>query len=177
MWYLQKEILKSLLVIKTIKKLETIFILQVNIEMQHLNLKFNAPNEISVVFHKSSNYDYVSFYHKRISKRAWGTIWMSCRKYRKVQNSSFPIEKEVTSIDKDGNESVVSIFYRIKFTDSARFMATSFIDNLADWIHKIRCKNYDCFLEHERVKDNLIKCKSLSCRLFKQAWWKIKNVI
>ena len=89
---------------------------------------------------------------------------MSCRKYRKVQNFSFSIEKEVTSIDKDGNESVVSISYRIKFT---RFMATSlsnFVDNLADWIHKIRCKDYDCFLEHESVKDNLIKCKSLSCR-------------
>ena len=41
---------------------------------------------------------------------------------------SLPIEKEVTNIDKDGkdgNESNVTISYKIKFIDSARFMASS----------------------------------------------------
>ena len=35
------------------------------------NWKFNVPNEIPVVFHNGSNYDYhfVIFYYKRISKR------------------------------------------------------------------------------------------------------------
>ena len=28
---------------------------------------------------------------------------------------------------------------------------------------KIKCKDCDCFLEYESVKDNLIKCKCLSC--------------
>ena len=36
-----------------------------------------------------------------------------------------PIEKEVTNIDKDGNESFVTICYKIKFIDNARFMAIS----------------------------------------------------
>ena len=31
--------------------------------------------------------------------------------------------------------------------------------NLAERIHKIECKNYDCFLEYESVKDSLIKYK------------------
>ena len=47
--------------IKIIEKLETIFTLQVNIEMQHIvffNLKFNVPNKAPVVFHNSSNNDY-----------------------------------------------------------------------------------------------------------------------
>ena len=35
---------------------------------------------------------------------------------------SIPIEKEATKNDKDGNESVVTISYKIKFIDSARFM-------------------------------------------------------
>ena len=48
---------------------------------------------------------------------------MSLRKYRKVQNVSGPIEKEVTEIDKDGNESVVTISGKVKFIDSARFMS------------------------------------------------------
>ena len=34
---------------------------------------------------------------------------MSWGKYRKVQLFSIPIEKEVTKIDKDGSESVVTI--------------------------------------------------------------------
>ena len=37
------------------------------------------------------------------------------------RNFSVPIEKEVREIDKDGNESVITISYKIKFMDSARF--------------------------------------------------------
>ena len=33
--------------------------------------------------------------------------------------------------------------------------------NLAEGNHKIKCKDCDCFLEYESVKDNLIKCKCL----------------
>ena len=68
----------------------------------------------------------------------------------------------MTKIDKDGNESVVTISYKIKFIDSARFMAISLsnlVDNLSEEIHKIKCKDYNCIL----AKDNLIKYKYLSC--------------
>ena len=47
----------------------------------------------------------------------------------------------------------------MKFIDCARFMATSLsnlADNLTDGIHKIKCKDCDCFLEYESVKDNSI---------------------
>ena len=75
-------------------------------------------------------------------------------------------EEEVTKIDKDGNESVAAISYKIKFIDSARFMANSLsnlIDNLTEGIHKIESKDCDCFLEYESVKDNSIKYNCLSC--------------
>ena len=84
----------------------------------------------------------------------------------KCKTFSSAIEEEVLKFDKNDNESVVTIFYKMKFTDSARLMASSlsnFVDNLPEVIHKIRCKDCDCFLKYE-VNDNLIKYnKCLSC--------------
>ena len=48
---------------------------------------------------------------------------------------------KVTKRDKDGNESVVTISYKIKFINSERFMATSLsnlVDNLTEGIHNIK---------------------------------------
>ena len=61
-------------------------------------------------------------------------------------------------IDKDGNESVETISYKIKFINTVRFIATSLsnlVDNLAEGIHKVKCKDCDCFLEYESVRENL----------------------
>ena len=61
---------------------------------------------------------------------------------------------------------IITICYKIKFIDTANFMASSFsnfVDNLAEGILKIKCKYCDFFLEYESVKDNLIKHKCLSC--------------
>ena len=49
---------------------------------------------------------------------------MYWRNTEKHKSFSVPIEKEVTNIDKDGNESVVTISYKMKFIDSSRFMAS-----------------------------------------------------
>ena len=70
---------------------------------------------------------------------------MSQEKYRKVQKK---IDTKI-KIEKDGNESVVIIFYTIKFVNSARFIAASlsyFADNLTEGIYKIKCKNVIVFL-------------------------------
>ena len=78
-----------------------------------------------------------------------------CReKYRKKYTKLFfvPIEKEVTEIDTNGNESVITISYQIKFMHNARFVTTSLlnlVDNLTEEIHKIKCKARDGFLEYE----------------------------
>ena len=39
---------------------------------------------------------------------------------------------------------------------------SNLVDNLAEGIHKVKCKDCDC-LEYDSVKDNLIKYKCLSC--------------
>ena len=40
---------------------------------------------------------------------------------------------------------------------------SSLVDNVAEVIHKIKCKDCDSFLKYESVKENLIKYKYLSC--------------
>ena len=44
-------------------------------------------------------------------------------------------------IDKDGHGSVLTMFYKIKLIDSARFMVSSLsnlVDNVPEGIHKIK---------------------------------------
>ena len=84
-------------------------------------------------------------------------------------------EKGVTEIDKDSNGSVVTISYKIKFIDSAKFIATSLsnlFDNLTEEIHKRKCKDCDCFFfiffEYESVRDNLIKYAYLVIKITKK---------
>ena len=90
---------------------------------------------------------------------------MSWGKQRKVQNYylSHKIRKQQKSIK---IKSVVNISYKIKFINSERIKESSLsnlVDNLAEGIHKIKCKDCDYFVEYKNVKDNLIKYKCLSC--------------
>ena len=69
-------------------------------------------------------------------------------KKKKTQNFSSSNRKNVTKIDKDGNEGVLNISQKIKFIDSARFMITSLSnldDNLSKRVNKIECKDCDFF--------------------------------
>ena len=90
------------------------------------NLKFNVPNEIPVAFHNGSNYDY-HFIIKELANEFEGKFECLGKNTEKYKTFSVSIEKEVKEIDKDGDESVVTISYKIKFIDSARFMVTSSI--------------------------------------------------
>ena len=52
---------------------------------------------------------------------------------------------------------MATISCKIKFIDSAGFLASSLsnpVDNFAEGIHKIKCKDYDYFLEYQSVKIN-----------------------
>ena len=106
------------------------------------------PNEIPAVFHNLSNYQFEDQFE---------CLWKTIEKY---QSFSVSIEKEIAKIDKDCNLSVVTVSYKIRFIDSARFMTNSLsnlVDNLAEGIHKVKCKDCDCFLEYESVNNDLIK--------------------
>ena len=127
------------------------------------NLKFNEPNEIAVVFHRGSNYEY-HFIIKELAnefEREFECIDESKENYK---NFFVPIKKEIIKNDKDKNKTDKNISYKINFIDSARFMGSSLsnlVDNIKEWIHKIKCKDWGCFLEYEHVKGSLTVDKCL----------------
>ena len=98
------------------------------------------PNEIPVVFHNGSNYHY-HFIIKELANEFEGELECLEENTEKYKTFSIPIEKEVTQIDTNGNGSVVTMSYKIKVIDSARFMATSLtnlVDNFAERIHRFK---------------------------------------
>ena len=118
------------------------------------NLKFNVPNDVSVVFHRGSNYDY-HFIMKDITNEFEGKF--ECLGENKEKDETF-----LVLVKKEGNEKVKIMFSKIKPIDSGRFMAhllSNLIHNLTEEIQKIKCKDCGCFVEYESVKDNLIKYK------------------
>ena len=42
----------------------------------------------------------------------------------KYKSFSVPVEEEIRKVDKDGNEDITTVSYKIKFIDSAIFMAS-----------------------------------------------------
>ena len=71
------------------------------------NLKFTLSNETPVVFHNGSNYCHIIT--KKLANEFEGKLEFLVENSEKYKTYSAPIEKEVTEIDKDGNESVVTI--------------------------------------------------------------------
>ena len=73
---------------------------------------------------------------------------MPWRNQREVKTFSVDIENEIGKADKDGNKDIKTVFYKVKFLDSARFMGSSLsypVDSLAEGIYKIKCKDCNWF--------------------------------
>ena len=112
------------------------------------NLRFNVLNEIPAVFQNGSKYD-IHFIMKELAKEFEGQVEYFGENTEKCKTFSVPIEKELTSIDEDSYESVVTMSYKINFIDSARFMVillSNFVDNVTKGIHSIKCEVVIVFL-------------------------------
>ena len=117
------------------------------------------PNQIPVVFHSVPSCDY-HFIIKELANEFEAQYECLRENTEKCKTISALIERKVRKVDKDGNEHILTISCKIKFIDSASFMASllpNLVDNLAEKIHKFKCKDCDRFLEYQSVKDNLIK--------------------
>ena len=81
------------------------------------------------------------------------------------ESFSVPIRKEIIKIDKDGNKSVETISYEMKFIDRFRFMnltLSSLVDNLSE-IYSEKCRDKNCRFECE-FKGDKNKKLSYNCQ-------------
>ena len=91
------------------------------------NLRYKIPKEIPIVFNNGSTYDY-HFIIKELVKEFDRNFECLEENTEKYITFSVPIKKKTENKD-------IEITYKIKFTDSYRFMATSFsklVDNLTE---------------------------------------------
>ena len=111
-------------------------------------------NEIPVVVHNDSKYDY-HFIIKELANEFEGSF-KCIRENSEIYNIfSDIINKKVIKIDKDGNEMVETISYKIKFIDSMRFVATflsKLVDSLTEGIQKRNAKIVIVFLNMKLLR-------------------------
>ena len=93
------------------------------------NLRYKMPKEIPVVFHSGSIYDY-HFIIRELAEELEGEFECLGENTEKYITFSVPIKKAITKKDKNKNDKITKISYKIKFIDSFRFMATTLSNGL-----------------------------------------------
>ena len=124
------------------------------------NLKYSIPKKIPIVFHNGSNYDY-HFIIKELAEEFKKQFTCLGENTEKYITFTVPIEKEVTRIDKNGEEITKNVSYVLQFIDSTRFMAISLsnhVNNLSEGIHRIKFK-----CEHDDKNSETCKIKCRCC--------------
>ena len=74
------------------------------------------------MFHNGSTYDY-HFIIKELAEEFEGEFECLGENTEKYITFSVPIKKEITKKDKNGNDKMTKISYKIKLIDSCRFMS------------------------------------------------------
>ena len=119
------------------------------------NLRYKIPEEILIVFHNGSTYDY-HFIIKELVKEFEGNFECLGENTEKYLTFSVPIKKRIENKD-------IEITYKIKFIDSFRFMATSLsklVDNLTEDIH-VDCKSDFSYM---KVIDEALIFRCFNCK-------------
>ena len=118
------------------------------------------------MFHNGSTYDY-HFTIKDLAEqfdREFECLGENIEKYIPF---SVPIKKEITKKDKNGNDKITKISYKIKFIDSYRFMSTSLsnlVSNLSEGLHNDRCIDCKSCLDYMTTKDEQLIFRCFRCK-------------
>ena len=127
------------------------------------NLRYKVPNEIPVVFHNGSTYDY-HFIIKELVKEFDGNFKYLGENTEKYITFSVPLKKKIKSKD-------IEITYKIKFIDSYRFMSSSLsklVDNLSEGIHNDKCVDCNSCLDYIKIKNKKLLLNALIAMLIKE---------
>ena len=131
-----------------------------------MQLRYKIPKETPVVFHNGSTYDY-HFIIKGLAEEFEGIFECLRENTEKYITFSVPIKKEIIKIDRDGNDKIVNISYKIKFINSFRFMSSSLsslLDNLSEGLHSAKCTDCKFCLDYMSVKDDQLIFKCFKCK-------------
>ena len=126
------------------------------------NLRYKVPKEIPVVFHNGSTYDY-HFVIKELVKEFEGNFDCLGENTEKYITFSVPLKKKIENKN-------LEITYKIKFSDSFRFMSSSLsklVDNLSEGIHNNKCSDCKSNLDYVGITKNkklLLKC--FNCNIY-----------
>ena len=126
-------------------------------------MNYKITKNIPAIFHNGSAYDY-HLIIKRLVKEFEGEFECLGENTEKYITFSVPINKKNYKKDKDGNDKIVNIPYRLKFIDNYRFMPaslSSLVDNLSHGLHK--CKDCESSLEYINGEDSKVVFKCLNC--------------
>ena len=129
-------------------------------------LRYKIPKEIPVVFHNGSTYDY-HFIIKELAEEFEGEFECLGENTEKNITFSVLIKKEITKKDKNGNDKITKISYKIKFIDSYRFMPTSLSNlasNLSEGLHNDRCIDCKSCLDYMATKDEQLIFRCFRCK-------------
>ena len=125
------------------------------------NLRYKIPKEIIVlkeiaVFHNGSTYDY-HFIIKKLGEQFEGELECLGENTDKYIPFSVPIKKEIKKIDRNGNNKIMKISYKIKFIDIFKFMSSSLsslVDNLSEGFHSDKCTDCKSCFDYTITKDD-----------------------
>ena len=125
------------------------------------NLRYKIPEEIPVVFHNGSTYDY-HFIIKKLVKDFDGNFECLGENTEKYITFSVPIKKKIE------NENI-EITYKIKFIDSYKFMSmlvSKLIDNLSEGIHNNKGLDCESCLDYIKTKNEKLILKYFNCKQY-----------
>ena len=130
------------------------------------NLRYKIPKEILIVFHNGSTYDY-HFIIKELAKEFEGEFECFGENTEKYTTFSVPIKKEITKIDKDGNDKIMKISYKIMFIVSFRFMSSSLsslVDTFSEGLHSDKCTDCNSCLDYMITQDDQLIFMCFECK-------------
>ena len=130
------------------------------------SLRYKILKEIPVVFHNGSRYDY-NFIIKELAEEFEGEFECLGENTEKYITFLVPIKKEIAKKDKDGNDKITKISYKITFIDSYRFNSSSLsnlVDNLSEGVYNCRCIDCKSCLDYMTTKYEQLIFRCFRCK-------------